>query len=68
MKLRMPLETYGLLAVALADAVITVTAAGLDLHAVLPSLSSHSRVVHLHEGTEADLPLPVLIDMEDAGI
>ena len=33
----MPLETYGLLAVALADAVITVTAAGFDLHAVLRS-------------------------------
>ena len=33
----MPHETYAMLAVALADAVITVTTAGFDLHAVVRS-------------------------------
>ena len=37
MKLSLPQETYGLVALALADAVITVTTAGFDLHAVLRS-------------------------------
>ena len=37
MKLSLPQETYGLVAIALADAAITVTAAGCDLHAVLHS-------------------------------
>ena len=37
MKLSLPKETYGLVALALADAVITATTAGFDLHAVLRS-------------------------------